>query len=195
MATPLQYSCLKKNPHEQRNLVGYSLKSCRVRHDWGAPEHTEHNNQIDNNNNSSNDNNRMLVLSTYCVPDSVLWTLTELSQWQGRKCHFYLVDEENVMRDISRVSWHPSQDVAVKIQGQNKQTKQQQNKAKRFKAKSPKLCSQNSLGLSASSPTSCHLWSLNHPCHHNPCHLADLEFQNPPFYICQEVKVIFLLSH
>ena len=112
----------KKKPHEQRNLVGYSLKSCRVRHDWGAPEHTEHNNQIDNNNNSSNDNNRMLVLSTYCVPDSVLWTLTELSQWQGRKCHFYLVDEENVMRDISRVSWHPSQDVAVKIQGQNKQT-------------------------------------------------------------------------
>ena len=76
----------------------------------------------------------MLVLSTYCVPDSVLWTLTELSQWQGRKCHFYLVDEENVMRDVSRVSWHPSQDVAVKIQGQNKQTnKQNNNKTKQNK--------------------------------------------------------------
>ena len=114
MATPLQYSCLKKKKTWTEEPGGLQSEGLhRVRRDWGA---TEHNNQIGNNKNSSNDNNsRMLVLSTYCVPDSVLWTLTWLSQWQGRKCYFYLVDEENEMREVSRVSWHPSQDVAVKI--------------------------------------------------------------------------------
>ena len=32
---PLQYSCLE-NPHEQRNLAGYSPWGCRVRHDWAT---------------------------------------------------------------------------------------------------------------------------------------------------------------
>ena len=35
---PLQYSCLE-NPHGQRSLVGYSLWSCKVGHDW-ARAHT-----------------------------------------------------------------------------------------------------------------------------------------------------------
>ena len=35
---PLQYSCLE-NPHGQRSLVGYSLWSCKVGHDW-ASAHT-----------------------------------------------------------------------------------------------------------------------------------------------------------
>ena len=39
-SNPLQYSCLK-NPHGQRNLVGYilSVGSQRVGHDW-ATKHT-----------------------------------------------------------------------------------------------------------------------------------------------------------
>ena len=39
LGNPFQYSCLE-NPHEQKSLVGYSLReSQRARHDW-APKHS-----------------------------------------------------------------------------------------------------------------------------------------------------------
>ena len=38
---PLQYSCLE-NLHGQRSLVGYSLRSPSVRHDWATKHSTTH---------------------------------------------------------------------------------------------------------------------------------------------------------